>query len=211
MCKDVLQTIEEKKIVAILRGLSFSQSMKTIEALIESGIVNIEVTLNTPNAIECIKKALEEFGDVANIGAGTVKNEEDAKKAVQAGARFLLTPNLSINAVEYANTENVLIIPGVLTPTEIVTAQDLGCKMVKIFPISAVNKRYIKEIKGPLDDIKVMAVGGVGLENIEQYLSVGADAFGLGSSLIKTDLVKEERYDLLKEHFRKYVDLLNRF
>ncbi|MFU0825089.1 bifunctional 4-hydroxy-2-oxoglutarate aldolase/2-dehydro-3-deoxy-phosphogluconate aldolase [Clostridium sp.] len=209
MYKDILQSIEEKKIIAILKELSFSQNMKTIETLIESGITNIEISLSTLNALEYIKEAVKEFDKVANIGAGTIKNQEDARKAIEAGARFLVTPNLSINAIEYANTEGVLIIPGVLTNTEIITAQDLGCSMVKLFPVSAVSEKYIKQIKGPLDNVKIMAVGGVDMENASKYINLGVNAVGVGSALIRRDLIEKGDYDSLKIHFEEFKNKLN--
>lgn len=209
MYKDVLESIEKNKIIAILNGFSFSQSMKTIETLIKSGITNIEITLNTLNALEHIKEAVKKLDKVANIGAGKVKGEEDARKAIEAGARFLVTSNLSVNAIEYANTEGVLIIPGVLTHTEIITAQNLGCSMIKLFPVSAVSEKYVKQIKGPSDDVKIMAVGGVNMENVGKYINLGVNAVGVGSDLIRRDLVEKGDYDSLQIHFEEFKSKLN--
>lgn len=202
---EVFESISSSKIVAILRGLTYDQNLKVIECLIDSGITNIEVTLNTKNALETIKKARQLYKE-AHIGAGTVITNEDALKAIEAGAEFLLSPNLSEKVVLTAQNNGILMLPGVFSPTEIVQAYQLGCKMVKLFPAISLGTGYIKQIKGPLDNIKIMAVGGIDINNAKDYLSNGVDALGVGGSLIRTDLVKLGEYKQLKEHFLKFKE-----
>ncbi|MDF2596303.1 MAG: hypothetical protein K0R69_2644 [Clostridia bacterium] len=209
MKQQVLENILNKKIVAILRGLEYEQNFRVMETLIEAGITNFEVTLNTPKALAVIEEGLKKYGKSAFIGAGTVKDKQDTLNAIGAGAQFLIAPNLSEESIEAAIEKDVLIAPGVFSPTEMVKASALGCDIVKLFPAVVLGAGYIHQIKGPLNTIKIMAVGGIDSSNVGEYMKAGVNAFGLGSCLVKSELINEGRYDLLKAHFEKYVDLIN--
>lgn len=202
---DVFESINSSKIVAILRGLNYEENLKVIECLVDSGITNLEVTLNTKSALETIKKSRQLYKEV-HIGAGTVINNEDALRAIDAGAEFLISPNLCEEVVLTAKSNGILVIPGVFSPTEIVKAYQMGCKMVKLFPVISLGTEYVKQIKGPLDNIKIMAVGGVDINNAKDYLANGVDALGVGGSLIRTDLVKQGDYKKLREHFMRFKE-----
>ncbi|AOT72121.1 bifunctional 4-hydroxy-2-oxoglutarate aldolase/2-dehydro-3-deoxy-phosphogluconate aldolase [Geosporobacter ferrireducens] len=208
MKEKVLQSILDKKIVAILRGLEYEENFKVMESLLHGGITNFEVTLNTKGALKIIEEASKRYQKDGFIGAGTVKNAEDALAAINSGAQFLITPNLSKGSVAVAVEKNVLIAPGVFTPTEIVKAYELGCEVVKLFPAVSLGSDYIKQVKAPLDNIRIMAVGGIGLNNIHEFFKAGADAVGLGSALVPTNLVKEGRYDLLKVRFKEFLEAI---
>ena len=209
MKQQVLESILSKKMVAILRGLEYEDNFKVMETLIEVGITNFEVTLNTNKALKIIEEASKRYEKTAWIGAGTVMNKTDALKAMDAGAQFLICPNLSEECIEVAHEKKVLVAPGVFSPTEIVKAHQLGCDIVKLFPAVALGTEYINQLRGPLEAVKIMAVGGMNLSNMEAYIRAGVDAFGLGSSLIDNKLIEDGRYDLLKAHFQKYVALMN--
>ena len=209
MKQQVLENILNKKIVAILRGLEYEDNFKVMETLIEAGITNFEVTLNTKGALTIIEEASMKYEKVAYVGAGTVKSKTDALQAIEAGAQFLISPNLSEECIEAALQKKVLIAPGVFSPTEIVKACELGCEIVKLFPAVALGAEYIKQLRGPLQDVKIMAVGGMDLSNMEAYIKAGVNAFGLGSCLVNTKLISEGRYDLLKAHFQEYVNLIS--
>lgn len=202
--KDIFNSIIDSKLVAILRGLDYDENMKVIELLIESGIRNLEVTLNTKSALDVIRSARKQFDNQACIGAGTVTNEADARNAIAAGAEFLICPNLHEGAIRAAGENNVLIIPGVLTPTEILHARELGCSMVKLFPASCMGSDYIKQLRGPIKDVKIMAVGGVDDSNAKDYFKNGADAIGVGGKLIRMDIIENKDYKALKEHFMSF-------
>ncbi|MDF2821063.1 MAG: hypothetical protein K0R15_1504 [Clostridiales bacterium] len=210
MKQEVLSSILEKKIVAILRGLDYEENFKVMESLVEVGITNFEVTLNTPKALVIIEEALKKFDKSAFIGAGTVRNKEDALNAVNAGAQFLITPNLNEDCIEVADRNNILISPGVFSPTEIARAYEYGCELVKLFPAAVLGSDYVNQLMGPFRDIKIMAVGGIDLLNINSYLHAGVQVFGLGSSLINSDLIKSGNYEQLKVHFQKYIELINK-
>ncbi|PKM66529.1 MAG: 2-dehydro-3-deoxyphosphogluconate aldolase [Firmicutes bacterium HGW-Firmicutes-2] len=209
MKQQVLESILSKKIVAILRGLEYEDNFKVMETLIDVGITNFEVTLNTHKALKIIEEASKRYEKAAWIGAGTVMNKTDAVQAIDAGAQFLICPNLSEECIETAQQKKILVAPGVFSPTEIVKAHQLGCEIVKLFPAVALGTEYINQLRGPLEDVKIMAVGGMNLSNMEAYIKVGVDAFGLGSALIDNKLIVEGRYNLLKDHFQKYVTLMN--
>lgn len=197
----VYRDIARAKIVAIIRGLSIEDNLRVIQTLIESGINNLEVTLNTESALDIIKEARLRYGNRAHIGAGTVTNEEKAKMAIEAGAEFIVTPNFSKEVVKVCKHNNKLIIPGVFSPTEMMDAYELGCKMIKLFPAITLGTNFIKQVKAPFNNINIMAVGGINLENINEFFQSGADAVGVGGSLIREDYIKAGRYDLLKSHF----------
>ncbi|WP_070000749.1 bifunctional 4-hydroxy-2-oxoglutarate aldolase/2-dehydro-3-deoxy-phosphogluconate aldolase [Cellulosilyticum sp. I15G10I2] len=209
MKQQVLENILNKKIVAILRGLEYEDNFKVMETLIEAGITNFEVTLNTKKALTIIEEASKKYEKAAYVGAGTVKSKTDALQAIEAGAQFLISPNLSEECIEAALQKKVLIAPGVFSPTEIVKACELGCEIVKLFPAVALGAEYIKQLRGPLQDVKIMAVGGMDLSNMGAYIKAGVNAFGLGSCLVNTKLISEGRYDLLKSHFQEYVNLIS--
>ncbi|MEW9124561.1 MAG: bifunctional 4-hydroxy-2-oxoglutarate aldolase/2-dehydro-3-deoxy-phosphogluconate aldolase [Thermotaleaceae bacterium] len=209
MKAQVLQSILDKKMVAILRGFEYEANFRVMESLIEVGITNFEVTLNTKDALKIIEEAAKKYEKYGYVGAGTVKNAKDALEAINAGAQFLITPNLSEGSVAVAIEKNVLIAPGVFTPTEIVKAYDMGCEIVKLFPAVTLGSDYIKQIKAPLDDIKIMVVGGMGIKNIPEYFQAGADAVGIGSSLVPTNMVKEGQYDALRKHLKEFVQRIS--
>lgn len=202
--KDILQIIEKEKVVSIIRGLSFSQTKDTIECLINSGVKVLEITMNSEDALEGISYSRERYKEQAIIGAGTVLDVEDARKAIEAGAQFILTPSYSEDVVNYCNEKNVCIIPGVLTPSEIVAAYRNGCEMVKIFPVSAFSYDYISQISKPLDKIKFMAVGGINSKNINYYLENGAHCVGVGS-LIDKDLINKGDYEGLSKYVKNFL------
>lgn len=208
MKQNVLNSILDKKIVAILRGLEFEQNLKVMDNLIEVGITNFEVTLNTPGALNIIEEARKKYDNTAYVGAGTVLTKTDALKAIQHGAQFLITPNTNEESIEVAIQNDILIAPGVFSPTEIAKALDCGCEIVKLFPAATLGSDYISQLKGPFNNLKIMAVGGIDIENMGTFLKAGAHCFGLGSALVNTKLVQEGDYIQLKENFKKYTSIV---
>ena len=169
------------------------------DALLASPVLVVEVTLNTPGALEGIKLLRERFGDKMLIGAGTVRTVAQFQEAVAAGAQFTVSPNLDIPTVEASLAADILHLPGVFTPTEAQQAYVAGCKVVKLFPSEIVGPRYLKAIRAPLDDIKFIPTGGITPDNVGEYIRAGAAAVGLGSALITgpdqpmDDLIKRAR------------------
>lgn len=179
---DVLKNIIKNKIVAVIRGNSKVEAENIIEGAIKGGIKVIEVTYTNKDASEIIKNLVDKHED-AVIGAGSVLNIDIAKEAVKAGSKFIVGPNFDSAISEYCLQNEVEYIPGCFTPTEIVNALNSGVKVIKLFPGEAVGPKYIKAIKAPIKDVKVMVTGGVNVENLEEWLESGADSVGIGSVL----------------------------
>ena len=187
-----LSQITVHKIVAILRGIQADDVLKIAGALSDGGVKIIEVTLNSPNALLVIEQLNSAYGNQLLVGAGTVLDVSDAKAAIAAGAKFLISPNVDIAVIKAAKNAGILSIPGAFTPTEIVTAHNNGADIVKVFP--APDAAYIKNILAPLNHIKLMPTGGINLTNIKSFKDAGATAFGIGSSLVNNQSIIDETY-----------------
>ena len=181
------ETIKQSGIIAILRGDFLVEDMLRIgEALLQGGVTVMEVTLNSPAALEVLPKLRKQFEDEMLVGAGTVRNADHAKSARDSGAQFLVSPNLDVDTVSFARTKDLLHLPGVFTATEAQTAFAAGCRMLKLFPMEAFSNgpAFLKALRAPLNDISFVPTGGISLENIADYARAGAVAVGLGSKLV---------------------------
>lgn len=178
----VLQRITDCGVVAILRSPG-GDVVEIAAALREAGVEALEVTIDTPEALSMIEKLRSTFDDLA-IGVGTVLDPETAKAAIGAGAQFIVTPTLDVKTIEMANRYDRLIIPGVYTPTEILTAFQAGAPALKLFPAVSLGPEYIRQVRAPLPQVPLIPTGGVNLENAAAFIKAGAAALGLGSSLI---------------------------
>ena len=178
-----LQKILEHRLVAILRGCEPDQIIPIAEALYAGGIRLLEITLNSRDALKAIKAASTQLGEKLLIGAGTVLTPDEAEAAINAGARFILSPSLDIPTIHRTLELGAVSIPGAFTATEILTAHRNGAGIVKVFPAS-VGPAYFRDLRGPLPQIRLMPTGGVNLENIRQFQKAGAAAFGIGSALV---------------------------
>lgn len=194
-----LKEIERTRIIAIVRGVQETHILSLADALLKGGITVMEVTLNTPGALSMISELQDKSGQHMFIGAGTVLDLEDAKKAVQAGASFLVTPNMDEEVIRWSSTEGIPIFPGAMTPTEIVKAWKAGATAVKVFPSASLGLTYIKELMGPLDQIPLIAVGGVTEENIKQFLNIGCYGLGIGGSLINLKEIEAGRFEWITD------------
>ncbi|HZF65190.1 MAG TPA: bifunctional 4-hydroxy-2-oxoglutarate aldolase/2-dehydro-3-deoxy-phosphogluconate aldolase [Chitinophagaceae bacterium] len=181
----ILQSIMQHKIVAIIRGADPEALPSIVEALQAGGIKAVEITLNSPKAIFLINKITQEYGNSMFVGAGTVLNVRAATEAIEAGARFIISPSVDLDTIRYCKEQQIACMPGAYTPTEIVTAFNAGADLIKIFP--APSPEYIKDLRGPLSHIPMMPTGGVTLQNIVAYAKAGAVAFGIGSALVNTN------------------------
>ena len=186
----LLERLKEEKVVAIFRFIEDQHADKALEALLAGGITMMEITMNTDGAAGMISRWREKYGEQAAIGAGTVLDLDMAKEAVDAGAQFIISPNLDEAVVDYGLKKGVSVWPGVMTPTEIVRAWKSGAEAVKIFPMGTLGWKYLAEIRAPLDKIPMMATGGVDLDNIADYFKAGACAVGMGSKLVNLEWVR---------------------
>jgi len=193
------------RVVAIVRHLPEDQLEPVFAALADAGIRLIEVTMNSAGAAEQITLAQELFGDRMLIGAGTVSTPDRALAALAAGARFLVTPNLDLEVVEIARRQHCPVIPGVMTPTEMMTAMKAGVKVLKLFPASQLGTAYVKDILAPLDELKLVAVGGVTPQISAEWIKAGCVGVGMGSSLLPKDLVESKNYGQLRRQTEAFI------
>lgn len=203
---ETFEKIKESGICAIVRGTSADALCKIAESLIEGGVKAIEVTFNTPGADEMIKELSKKYSNDLLIGAGTVLDTETAKTAIAAGAQFVLAPSLNLEVMRICQRYNVLPVPGVCSPTEVLTAWENGAQVVKVFPAGALGARYIKELKGPFAHIEMMPVGGVNLSNIGDYIKAGACSAGIGSELVDKKLVAEGKFDEITKRAAAFIE-----
>jgi 2-dehydro-3-deoxyphosphogluconate aldolase / (4S)-4-hydroxy-2-oxoglutarate aldolase len=175
--------VDEAPIIAILRRPKVDP-VRCIEHLFQNGIRLIEITMDTPGAVEVLKALRSRVPPNALLGAGTVISVAHAEAALAAGATFIVTPNINLDVIRTVRDHGIPVMPGALTPTEIWTAANAGAEYVKVFPANAVGPRYFRELRGPFAQIPFMASGGVNLENAAEFIKFGVDALGLGGGLI---------------------------
>ncbi|WP_274364866.1 bifunctional 4-hydroxy-2-oxoglutarate aldolase/2-dehydro-3-deoxy-phosphogluconate aldolase [Paenibacillus thermotolerans] len=202
---DLLKRLTEEKIIAIVRGIPEEKADAAASALYEGGIRLIEVTMNTPGALDFIRRWRKLFEGSMLVGAGTVLDVEMAKAAVAAGAEYLVTPNVDEAVIRYGAANCAGVFPGAMTPTEIVQAWKHGAAAVKLFPTASLGAKYIQELQGPLSHIPLIATGGVDIGNMEQYAKAGAKGFGLGSSLLNKQWIQEGDFERLKSNAAEYA------
>lgn len=205
----MLTALKKDKLVAIFRKVPNESAIQTAEAVVRGGIKFIEITMDAPDADQQIKNVIAHFKEQdVYVGAGTVLNESMAQKAIDAGAEFLVSPNLDEAIVKFSRANDIPMFPGVLTPTEAEQANQLGCSFVKIFPAGSMGASYIKNLKGPLSHIDFMATGGVNLDNITSFIDNGAAAIGLGSQLVNLTKIEQGDFTAIESVAREYVDLV---
>ena len=186
----LMEKFEELPIVGIVRNMQANDFERILPLYIQAGFTTIEVTMNTDGAEGMIKKAKSVFGNSIHIGAGTVCTMNDLQKALEVGADFIVTPIVNKDVIKKCVAIKIPVFPGAFSPTEIYTAWSLGASMVKVFPISQLGPGYIQSIKAPFPQIKLMPTGGVGLEDIKSYKEAGASAFGIGSPMFPSSIIK---------------------
>jgi 2-dehydro-3-deoxyphosphogluconate aldolase/(4S)-4-hydroxy-2-oxoglutarate aldolase len=200
-------SFSEVPIIGILRGVGPKAVVPVIDAAIEGGLTCIEITLNTPSAIDLISLAAEKCGSRICLGAGTVLTPDACARAIDAGARFIVAPDTSKALIETCAARSTPVIPGALTPTEIHAAWKAGAYMVKVFPVSSLGgPSYIKELRGPFDSIRLLACGGVTLKNLGDYFAAGADGIAFGGSVFGGDCIAKKEYGKISETVRRFVD-----
>lgn len=209
--QQVLDGIIECGIVAVVRGTSDELIMKAIEAALDGGLNVVEVAFTVPNALEIIKRLVESVSDDVILGAGTVLTPEMAADAVDAGAQFIVSPNVNLATIEMAKSRGVPVFPGALTPTEVATAWQAGADMVKIFPANVMGPTYLKDLHGPFPQIKFMPTGGVNLNTARDYLENGAAALGVGGDLINRKLMEEGNFAEIASRARKFRQIVREF
>lgn len=196
----------EVPVIGILRGVEPDYFAKIMEASFKAGLQAIEITLNTESALDIIQDNRGKVPGNKFLGAGTVCSMEEAEQAIEAGAMFLVTPSLNTEVIKYANSKNIPVVAGALTPTEIYNAWAAGAAMIKVFPCGqAGGPGYIREIRGPFDSIPLAAVGGVSTDNLKDYFKAGVQAVGVSSSLFGKQALADKDLEQLSENVKNYI------
>ncbi len=204
--ESIFNAIVETGVIPVVRTSSAESAIRAIEAVYHGGIRAAEITMTVPGAIHALEKLADQFGDKIVLGAGTVLDPETARMCMLAGAQFFVTPALNLKTIEMAKRYSKIIMPGALTPTEIVTAWEAGADFVKVFPCSAVGgAKYIKAVKAPLPHIEMVPTGGVSIETTGDFLRAGASAVAAGGELIDSKNIAEGRYDIFEERARRFL------
>jgi len=191
--------IRREKIIAIIRGVQKNQIVDVAEAILKAGIKMLEVTCNTQDVFEMIKTLCDKMKGKMVIGAGTVITTDLCKKALDAGAKFIIAPDVNPDVIDYCVKQDIAVLPGAATATEILTAKRHGAKMVKIFPAMALGVDYIKALLGPIDDIDFVAVGGVRPENIADFFTAGCIAVAFGESVVRKEFVDKRDWKAITD------------
>jgi 2-dehydro-3-deoxyphosphogluconate aldolase/(4S)-4-hydroxy-2-oxoglutarate aldolase len=179
----------------VIRAPSADAALAVVEALVQAGLTVAEITMTVPNAIDAIASVARRFADQVVVGAGTVTDADTARRAVDAGADFIVTPCLVPEVIDAARRADIAVLPGALTPTEVLNAFRLGGDMVKVFPAQSVGgAAYLRALRGPFPEIPLVPTGGVTLENVREMFGAGAVAIGVGSELISRDALARRDY-----------------
>jgi 2-dehydro-3-deoxyphosphogluconate aldolase / (4S)-4-hydroxy-2-oxoglutarate aldolase len=196
---ETLARILDSGIVAVVRSETSEPIVKIARALASGGVTAIEVTFTVPGAIEVIRQVNHELGDSIALGAGTVLDPETARAAILAGAEYIVAPTLNHEVIRLAHRYDKAVMPGAFTPTEVLSAWESGADVVKIFPADSVGPAFIKALRGPLPQVRLMPTGGVDLTTAASFLEAGACCLGVGSSLVDPKAVKSGDFTRIRD------------
>jgi 2-dehydro-3-deoxyphosphogluconate aldolase/(4S)-4-hydroxy-2-oxoglutarate aldolase len=208
----IIERIRTIGLVPVLRATSAKEAIALADAIIDGGVTVLEVTMTVPGAVRVMQQLADHHGDKLLIGAGTVLDAETARSCLLAGAQFIVSPALDVRTIELCRRYSAPVMPGALTPTEVLAAWQAGADVVKVFPCSALGgAKYLKALQGPLPQIQVIPTGGVSLGTAEEFLAAGAFALGVGSDLVDAKAVAEGRTAVITENARKYIEIVRKF
>ncbi|HLJ90217.1 MAG TPA: bifunctional 4-hydroxy-2-oxoglutarate aldolase/2-dehydro-3-deoxy-phosphogluconate aldolase [Candidatus Angelobacter sp.] len=206
---EVRSQINEIGIIPVVRASSTQKAFLAVEALQRCGIPVVEVTLTVPGAESVIESLRKSFASDLLVGAGTVLNTEAAKRCLDAGAQFIVSPGLNTATLDFVNSQNILMMAGALTPTEIMAALEHGADLIKIFPCSAAGGAgYIKALKGPFPQIAFIPTGGVNLQTAADFIRAGAEALGIGGELVSSAALDSGKPELISDLGRQFLQIV---
>ncbi len=205
--QDILNTILDVGIIPIVRTDNSAHALYAIEAIYSAGIPLLEVTMTVPGALKTLETACDRFGDSLVLGAGTVLDATTARNCMLAGAEFCVTPSLDLETIEICNRYSKCVVPGALTPTEIMMAWNAGATMVKVFPVGALGgARYIRALKAPLPQVLLVPTGGVNLDNAAEFFRAGASAVAVGSDLVNKRWLQKREFARIETAARGFME-----
>jgi 2-dehydro-3-deoxyphosphogluconate aldolase/(4S)-4-hydroxy-2-oxoglutarate aldolase len=207
--QEVLEGLRRGGLVPVLRAPTAEDALAMVEALHAAGIGAVEITMTVPGAVEVIGQVARRFGHEMLVGAGTVLDAKSAAACIAAGAQFIISPSTELEVIAHCNQAGVAVLPGALTPTEIVRAWRAGADMVKVFPCSALGgASYLKAVKAPLPHIELVPTGGVSLETAAAFIKAGAAALGVGGDLVDIEAVRSGNGAVIGERAKKYLAIV---
>lgn len=205
----IVKQLEELGLVPVVRASSADEAMQVIEAIKAGGVNVLEITMTVPGAIKVIEKVADKYGSEVLVGAGTVLDPETARACLLAGAQFIVSPALNLDTIAMCQRYSAPVMPGVLTPTEVVTAWGAGADIVKVFPCGSMGgASYIKNLKGPFPQIKMVPTGGVSLTTAADFIKAGAVALGVGTDLVDVKAIREGNPQIVTERARQFVQIV---
>ena len=205
-----LQRLCDSRLVAILRSSDAAVLIDAAEALAAGGIDAIEVTFTVPKPLSVLEAVVNRLGDRTIVGAGTVLDAPTARAAILAGAQFVVSPGTNLEVVKLCRRYSVPVAPGAFTPTEILTAWEAGADLVKVFPCEVVGPAYLRAIRAPLPQIRLMPTGGVTLDTAAEFLKSGASVLGVGGALASSDILAGRNWEKLAKVARQFVEVVGR-
>src|SRR5712692_561805 len=204
-----LAAILDIGIVPIVRASTPEAAIQAAEAIYRGGIRAVEITMTVPGALQALEKVADQFGDRMMLGAGTVLDPETARASMLAGAEFFVTPSLKLSTIEICHRYSKVIMPGALTPTEVLTAWEAGADLVKIFPCGNVGgPKYIRALKAPLPQVEMVPTGGVNLDNAAEFFRAGASAIAVGSELVSAKALSEGEFESIEQTARQFLEVV---
>ena len=206
--EQIVSQIVTEGLVAIVRVPRPELALPLAKALVTGGIRAVELTMTIPNALEAIRTVNRELGENILLGVGTVTDDDTCQKAIDAGARYIISPIIRPSLVAAAHALDRPVMLGAYTPTEAQTAHDAGSDFVKIFPADTLGPNYIKALLAPLPHLRIVPTGGVNLDTMEAFLAAGSAALGVGSALLEKELVTEENWGELERLAKRFADKL---
>ena len=207
--REVIQTIRDIGVIPVVRATTADEAMRAIDAIREGGIPVLEITMTVPGAVKLIEEVAKRYGDAALVGAGTVLDPETATACIESGAKFVVSPALNLETIACCRKLDVAVMPGALTPTEVVQAWNAGADFVKVFPAGAVGgPSYLKSLKAPLPQIELVPTGGVSLKTAADFIRAGAAALGVGADLCDIKAIREGQSALITERAKQFIEIV---
>jgi len=206
---EIVKQIEDVGLVPVVRASSADEAMQVIEAIKAGGVNVLEITMTVPGAVRVIEKVADKYGSEVLVGAGTVLDPETARACLLAGAQFIVSTALHLETIDLCHRYSAPVCPGVLTPTEVVTAWSAGADFVKVFPCGSVGgASYIKNLKGPLPQIKMIPTGGVSLKTAADFIKAGANALGVGTDLVDVKAIRAGDAGVVTERAKQFLEIV---
>ena len=206
---EVIKQIKDTGLIPVVRATSADEAMHAIDAIREGGVSVLEITMTVPGAVGVIEQLTKKYGSDVLVGAGTVLDAETARACMLSGAQFIVSPALNMETIECCRRYGVAVMPGALTPTEVVQAWTAGADLVKVFPAGALGgASYLKALKAPLPHIELVPTGGVSLKTAADFIKAGASALGVGADLVDLKAIRDGQASVITERAKQFVQIV---